>query len=77
MSDCTCTVTDPKTWTTYGSAVEPGSMMEPDPDCVAHFPEANTCAECKVLGDHTWWCFTGGKENEARPEGQKRYYWRD
>ncbi|TIH27051.1 hypothetical protein D4765_18775 [Subtercola vilae] len=35
---CTCTYTDPKYWTTYGSATEPGSMMEPEPDCPVHFP---------------------------------------
>ena len=75
MSGCTCTVTDPKTWTTCGSAVEPGSMMEPNPFCTEHFPEANTCAECKVLGDHTWWCKTAP---EIRPEdGTRAYYWRD
>lgn len=77
MSDCTCTVTAPKTWTTYGSSVEPGSMMEPDPDCIEHFPDENTCKECAVLGDHTWWCVTGAKENDARPAGAKRYFWRD
>lgn len=37
-NECTCTMTDPKTWTTYGSAVEPGSMWYPDPDCKAHYP---------------------------------------
>jgi hypothetical protein len=36
---CICTVTDPKAWTMYGGAVEPGSTMEPDPGCPEHFPE--------------------------------------
>lgn len=34
---CTCFVTDESTWTRYGSAVEPGSQMEPNPDCTEHF----------------------------------------
>ena len=38
MSDCICYETDPKTWTTYGSSVEPGSQWEPNPDCHEHFP---------------------------------------
>lgn len=33
---CTCHMTDPSTWTTHGSAVEPGSIYEPDPDCPEH-----------------------------------------
>jgi hypothetical protein len=33
---CTCFPTDPSTWTTYGSAVEPGSMYEPNPECPEH-----------------------------------------
>lgn len=36
QAECTCHPTDPATWTTYGSAVEPGSMFEPDPDCPRH-----------------------------------------
>jgi hypothetical protein len=39
---CTCYPTDPKTWTRYGDAVEPGSTMEPDPDCPEHFPQTIT-----------------------------------
>ena len=35
---CTCIPTDPSTWTQYGSAVEPGSQLEPNPDCPLHFP---------------------------------------
>lgn len=35
---CTCWVTDESTWTRYGDAVEPGSQMEPNPDCPEHFP---------------------------------------
>lgn len=33
---CTCFVTDEPTWTTYGDAVEPGSMYEPNPECPEH-----------------------------------------
>lgn len=33
---CTCHPTDPSMWTTHGSAVEPGSMYEPDPECPRH-----------------------------------------
>lgn len=33
---CACFPTDPATWTTHGSAVEPGSMYEPNPECPAH-----------------------------------------
>lgn len=33
---CTCHPTDESTWTRYGSAVEPGSMWEPDPGCPEH-----------------------------------------
>lgn len=33
---CTCPMTDPSTWTTYGSAVEPASQYEWDPDCPQH-----------------------------------------
>lgn len=36
--ECTCFWTDPKYWTTYGSAAEPGSQMEPNYDCPVHFP---------------------------------------
>lgn len=39
MSACTCYQTDPKTWTRYGGAIEPGSVWEPNPDCLVHFPE--------------------------------------
>lgn len=38
MSKCICYVTDEKHWFRYGSAVEPGSQMEPNPDCPEHFP---------------------------------------
>ena len=37
---CECFVTPEETWTRYGSAVEPGSQMEPNPDCRVHFPAA-------------------------------------
>ena len=36
MSECTCPWVDPSLWTTYGSAVEPGSQREPDPECPEH-----------------------------------------
>jgi hypothetical protein len=35
---CTCHQTPPEMHTRYGSAVEPGSTLEPNPDCVEHFP---------------------------------------
>lgn len=34
--ECACTMTDPKTWTTYGDAAESGSQWEFDPECPAH-----------------------------------------
>jgi len=74
VAECTCTVTDPKTWTTHNGAVEPGSMMEPDPDCDAHFPYLSGCTECKVRGDHTWWCSIAP---EVLSNGKRPYYWRD
>jgi hypothetical protein len=36
---CICWETDESTWTRYGDAVEPGSQMEPNPDCPEHFPD--------------------------------------
>lgn len=36
---CTCFITPERTWFRYGSAVEPGSQVEPNPDCKKHFPE--------------------------------------
>ena len=36
---CTCTVVDPKYWTTHYGAVEPASMLEPDYGCPEHFPD--------------------------------------
>jgi hypothetical protein len=36
---CTCYWVDPKYWTTHYGAVEPGSTMEPNPDCPEHFPQ--------------------------------------
>jgi hypothetical protein len=35
-SSCTCAMADESTWTRYGSAVEPGSQWEPDPECPEH-----------------------------------------
>lgn len=39
---CTCHPTDPKYWFTHYGAVEPGSAMEPNPDCPVHFPRKTT-----------------------------------
>lgn len=47
--ECTCTLTDPKTWTYQGSAVEPGSQMERDPDCPRHSMESKTTIMRGVL----------------------------
>jgi hypothetical protein len=38
VSECTCFVTDEKYWFRYGSAVEPGSAMEQNPECPVHIP---------------------------------------
>lgn len=38
--DCTCFVTPEYMWFRYGSAIEPGSQMEPNPECPVHFPES-------------------------------------
>jgi hypothetical protein len=38
MDECTCFVTPEHTWFRYGSAVEPGSQMEWNPDCPVHLP---------------------------------------
>lgn len=32
------------------------------------------CPECKIKGDHTWWC---GHAPEILPDGSRPYYWRD
>ena len=42
MSVCTCYVTAESMWTVYGGAVEPGSQLEPNPDCPVHFPTPAT-----------------------------------
>lgn len=44
MSDngCSCYWVDPKYWFTHYGAVEPGSQMEPNPDCPEHFPKEPT-----------------------------------
>ena len=39
MSDCECFWVDPKYWFTHYGATEPGSMMEPNPECPEHFPK--------------------------------------
>jgi hypothetical protein len=36
---CICFWTDPSTWFMYYGAAEPGSQMEPNPECPVHFPE--------------------------------------
>ena len=60
MNSCTCFVTDPETWFRYGDATEPGSQLEPNPDCLVHFRVhviyrtsrgycTEPCAECGTL----------------------------
>lgn len=46
MSECTCPWVDPSLWTTYGSAVEPGSQREPDPECPEHGQPHRWCETC-------------------------------
>lgn len=36
MAECTCFITDERYWFRYGSAVEPGSQMEWNPECAEH-----------------------------------------
>lgn len=36
LNPCTCSLTDPSTWTTYGGLTEPGSTYQWEPDCPAH-----------------------------------------
>ena len=63
MSDCVCFATDPKTWTTYGSAVEPGSQWEPNPECPVHFPDGETSVSAwDLLGIAPDW--TGGMSTD-------------
>lgn len=38
VDDCTCFVTAESMWTTHYGAVEPGSMMEWNPECAVHRP---------------------------------------
>lgn len=33
---CTCPYTDPATWTTYGSAIDPATTQEYEPTCPVH-----------------------------------------
>jgi len=49
MSDCICTVTDPKTWATYGSAVEPPSMMEPNRTALNTSPKRTPVSNATCL----------------------------
>lgn len=46
--ECTCFVTDEKYWFYYGSAVEPGSQMEPNPECRVHFPNSPAASAAGV-----------------------------
>lgn len=39
-TECACTMTDPKWWTMYGGATEPGSQWEWNPDCPVHPPRS-------------------------------------
>jgi hypothetical protein len=36
LNPCTCSLTDPSTWTTYGGLTEPGSTYQWEPDCPTH-----------------------------------------
>lgn len=38
--ECICFVTPESQWTTHYDATEPGSTMEPNPECRVHFPSA-------------------------------------
>lgn len=44
--DCICFVTPERTWFRYGSAVEPGSQMEWNPECPVHPPTNDPCQDC-------------------------------
>jgi hypothetical protein len=39
MPECTCFEVPHQYWTTHYGAVEPGSTLEPNPECLEHFPE--------------------------------------
>jgi len=74
---CTCYVTDPKYWFTHYGAVEPGSMMEPNPDCPVHIP-AGVVSEAVTAWDLLGIApdFTGGKSvdeymNDVRSRGDE------
>jgi hypothetical protein len=41
MDECICFVIPEHMWTQYGSAVEPGSQMEWNPECPVHPPESD------------------------------------
>lgn len=38
-NECVCTPTDISVQTRFGDATEPGSTMEPNPECQEHFPQ--------------------------------------
>lgn len=68
MSECTCYPVPFEDCTTYGSAVEPGSAFEPNPDCPEHFPSGGIETESND------WCtrcekYTEWDENEKCAEG--------
>lgn len=62
MSKCTCHPVPFEDCTTYGSAVEPGSAFEPNPNCPEHFPKrGQTCKDCGGRGyvrEPGWNCDT-------------------
>lgn len=53
---CTCYVVDEKYWFTHYGAVEPGSTMEPNPDCRVHFP--NRLEELRAEADRLGTAYT-------------------
>lgn len=51
MAECTCYPVPFEECTTYGSAVEPGSAFEPNPDCPEHFPSGGIETENKTVSE--------------------------
>jgi hypothetical protein len=58
VEDCTCFWLPEKYWLSaaslgYGSGYEPGSQMEPNPECPVHFPEnwEDCSARAVLCGD--------------------------
>lgn len=52
--DCTCFVTPEHMWTRHYGAIEPGSQMEPNPDCPVHFPPDRPSHQCACGGFIGW-----------------------